>query len=142
MRYLTLAVLVVCACAQSRDLARETISVHRPTVIGFVEDATHEDFEQLNDRAIIQDDFVTSWGGFAQWAHDAGIDARTEAPGFEVLTSRGARHVPRDGAGYVLVDGEGRIQILTGVRTDSDLRTAACDFFGSLLAKAAGCSRG
>ena len=140
MRHLVGFALLILACGHGT--VRERIEVTGPAVIGFVEDATHEDMERLNDRAIIQDDFVTAWGGFAEWAESAGIQARTAAPAFELRTRKGSRLVPFGPAGYVVVNSAGDSVILSGVRTDTDLQAEVCAFLETSSETIAACGGG
>ena len=126
MRWIAAFVLIFVACTTTAP--HEHINVTGPAVLGYVESATHDDFERLNDRAITQDDFVTSWAEFATWAEEAGIKARTVAPGFTLTSSTQKRIVPGASVGYVLVSSSGEVRVLEGVRTAHDLQAEVCEF--------------
>lgn len=117
--------------------AAPAFDISAPSVIGFARDATHADFEALNDVAIAQDDFVTSWASFATWAERAGVSAHTSSPRFIIRASGTTFRLRETGFGYLFVEPSGRHKLIEGVQTDDDLIAAACEFFSSPAVRAA-----
>jgi hypothetical protein len=103
--------------------------VSQPAVIGFAPDVSPEAIEKMTDEAIAADDFEATWTEVTAWAERSGIATqRVEAAPFTIATARGRIRVAERGFGYVLVDGEGRHQLVRGVMTDGDLKATACAF--------------
>lgn len=141
-RYILTTIAIACAAVLLARCAhiptRERVfDISNDSVIAFGPDASHEDFEELNELAIAQDDFVTSWSSFAAWAEDAGVHVETSAPHFTVEAAGITFRVQEADFGYLLVEPSGRQKLIRGVQTDSDLILASCEFFTSVSVRAA-----
>ena len=121
--------LVLLTACTHRGRTDAIVTISNPTVIGFAVEASHDDFEQMNDAAVAQDDFVTSWASFVAWAQVAGITTDTSAPHLTLLVNGKRVRVREQGFGYLLVDPSGRRKKIEGVQTDADLIHSVCIFF-------------